>query len=312
MDCGIELIDRAWLDGYRFAAGSDIQGFFTKIPKPRVFEFLRNEIDDADFIVLVERALTVELCNAEQLSAEDLHMFPTGPVGVAQGCPLSALAGNIVLHDFDKKMNDPARGLVCIRYIDDFLVLGKKLRSVEKGMEAAKAHLKRLRMNTYDPIRSPKKAFSGGLNGQVFLGHSLVPGSYPPSDAAQAKLRKSVNSLIQAGQKAIDKAVEGRKLKSSDRTFAATLVAITNSLQGWRGSFRSSNCPAIFAGLDNWVQRRVSDFESYFRTHTAGADAVGRNMALGVMPLVAPSKALEPDSSKAKTSAPSAPSPTAA
>jgi retron-type reverse transcriptase len=301
VDCAIELIDQAWSEGYRFAAGSDIKGFFTKIPKPKVFEFLRNEIDDLEFLALVERALTVELCNAEQLSAEDLHLFPTGQDGVAQGCPLSALAGNIVLNAFDKEMNDPSRGLVCIRYIDDFLVLGKKLKSVEKGMDAAKAHLKRLCMDTYDPVRSPKKAFSGMLNGQVFLGHSLVPGSYPPSDAAQAKLRKSVNSLIQTGQKAIDKAVNGRKLKSSDRTFAATIVAITNSLQGWRGSFRSSNCPALFAELDRWVQRRVSDLERYLRTHTAGADAIARNMALGLMPLVAPLTAF-PNSPKGKGS----------
>lgn len=292
VDCAIELIDKAWLNGFRFAAGSDIKGFFTKIPKPKVIEFLRKEIDDTDFIALVERALTIELCNADRLSADDLHMFPTGADGVAQGCPLSALAGNIVLHNFDKEMNDATRGLLCIRYIDDFLVLGKKLRSVEKGMEAAQAHLKRLGMDTYDPVRSPKKAFSGVMNGQVFLGHSLVPGSYPPSDAAQAKLKKAVGALIQSGQKAIDKAVEGRKLKSSDKTFAATIVAITNSLQGWRGSFRSSNCPTIFAELDKWVQRRVSDLERYLRTHTASADATARNMALGVMPLVPPSPVL--------------------
>lgn len=285
VDHAIEQIEEAWRDGKRFSAGSDIKGFFTRIPKRQVLEFLEAEIDEADFIGLVRRALTVELSNADQMTAEDLHMFPTGPDGVAQGCPLSALAGNIVLQEFDRQMNDPCRGLTCIRYIDDFLILGSKLNSVQKGMEAAKSYLQTLGMDTYDPARSPNKAFSGAMNGQVFLGHSLIPGSYPPSDGAQAKLQRSINDLIKQGQKAISKAVGGRKLKPTDRTFAATVVAITHTLQGWRGSFRSSNCPETFIELDIWVQRRVADFESYFRTHTAGAAKDVRSAALGVFQL---------------------------
>jgi hypothetical protein len=287
VDCAIELIEQASQAGYRYAAGSDIRNFFTKISKQQVIDFLFSQVPEPDFIGLLERALTVELCNADQMSAEDLHMFPTGTDGVAQGCPLSALAGNIVLREFDKQMNDPDRGLICIRYIDDFLVLGRNLGGVQKGMAAAKLHLQTLKMDTYEPKASPNKAFIGPLAaGHVFLGHALVPGRYPPSQAAQDKLKRSIEQLVRDGQKAIDKAVAGRKLKPSDRTFAATLVAISNTLQGWKGSFRSSNCLVTLNELDTWVHRRSIDFESYFHTHTHRKPAKVRDMALGIMPLV--------------------------
>jgi hypothetical protein len=38
-------------------------------------------------------------------------------------------------------MNDPKRGIVCIRYIDDFIILGKKADHVRKAMASARSHL---------------------------------------------------------------------------------------------------------------------------------------------------------------------------
>jgi RNA-directed DNA polymerase len=285
VDHAIAMIEEAWDAGKAYAAGSDIRGFFKKIPKTRVFKFLSSSIDEPEFVDLVQRALTVELANASQLTTDDLHLFPTGPDGVAQGCPLSALAGNIVLNDFDNEMNRPERGLVCVRYIDDFIILGKSSGAVLKGMSSAKAMLRVLGMDTYDPKQSPNKAFLGKLHGQVFLGHQLVRGSYPPSSGAQDRLKASIDRLINDGQKSIQKAVTGRTVKATDRTFAATLVTINLTLKGWKGSFRSSNCPATFAEIDIWVRRRVKDFESYFRTHIKDVTADRRMLAYGLVSL---------------------------
>jgi len=80
-------------------------------------------------------------------------MFPTGADGVAQGCPLSALAGNIVLEAFDTAMN--GRGITCIRYIDDFVLMGKTRHAVDMAMRSAEALLGELHMKIYDPIASP-------------------------------------------------------------------------------------------------------------------------------------------------------------
>jgi hypothetical protein len=278
------MIDEAWSKGHRFAAGSDIQGFFTRIPKAHVLTFLKQEVSDLKFLALVERALAVDLSNASTLSKADLAMFPIGPDGVAQGNPLSALAGNIVLHDFDKAMNQ--RGLICIRYIDDFIILGKKLANVRKGMEAARAMLRELKMDAYDPATRNDKAFIGEIDGsQTFLGYRLKPPTYPPSEKAQAKLKDAINRLIREGQTSIRKAVAGRPLKPTDRTFAETVVTINKTLQGWRGSFQCSKCPETFRSLDLWTQGRLRDFERFLVDKTKCSSASERSSAVGITPL---------------------------
>ncbi len=281
VDMAIGLIDDAWHEGYRFAAGSDIKSFFTKIPKADVLAFLSREIFDEKFIGLIERALTIELRNAADLSEDDLALFPLGPGGVAQGSPLSALAGNIVLRDFDHEMNQ--RGLICIRYIDDFVLLGKKFSNVRKGMDAAGQLLRQLGMDIYDPSNDSSKAFIGPIDGsQTFLGYKLEPSSYPPSPEAQEKLKARIERLIREGQATIRKVVASRPLKHTDRAFAPTIVAINNTLMGWKGSFKSSNSPEVFQALDKWTQGRIADFEHFMERQLRGCPSGLRAKALGV------------------------------
>jgi hypothetical protein len=286
VDNALKIFDQCVDDGYSHVAGSDIAGFFTKIPKAKVFKFLEPEIADPAFMELARAALTVELSNADKLSPDDLRLFPTDEEGVAQGCPLSALAGNIVLRDFDEEMNAPARGLRCIRYIDDFIVLGGSRRSVLKGMAAARSLLATLGMNIYDAEQAPTKAFVGrGGDPFEFLGRKLIPGQFPPGEAAKKKLCLSIDSLIKDGQTAIHKAVNGRRLGSNDKPFGPTVVAINNAIRGWRGCYRYSNCPEVFAELDHWICRRLTDFEAYLDSHAPKKDRTARMAALGLRQL---------------------------
>ena len=263
VDHAIAIFDERVKAGDRYVAGSDISGFFTKIPRERVLAFLEAEGVEADFLQLVRDGLTVELSNADKLSDDDLKMFPTGADGVAQGCPLSALAGNIVLESFDTAMN--GRGITCIRYIDDFLVIGKTRHAVDAAMRAAGALLGKLDMKIYDPVASPNKAFAGTVGeGHAFLGYELRPGSYPPSLGARAKLHEQIAALIASGQKAIIKAVSGRALTSQDRCYAQTLVRLDHAIRGWRNSFKSSNCPDLYDQLDGEIDRRLHDFRSFY------------------------------------------------
>lgn len=274
----IKLFQERVEAGDRYVAGSDIAGFFTQIPRGAVIDFLTAEGVEPAFVQLLKEAMTVELANADKLSEDDRKLFPTGADGVAQGCPLSALAGNIVLRDFDAEMN--SRGITCIRYIDDFIVMGKTKATVEKAMAAAKLWLRQLKMNTYDPATAPNKAFIGKVEeGRVFLGYKLIPGVYPPSDGSCEKLMSQVAALIARGQASIAKAVADRTLTSQDRCYAQTLVAIDNTLRGWRGSLRASNCPEVFRQLDLLIDRRLGDFRSFHKEKIAKRSAAQRRKA---------------------------------
>jgi hypothetical protein len=283
VDSAISLFDQCHKAGDRFVAGSDIAGFFTKIPRAKVLDLLRLDTTEHDFIDLFDRALTVELSNADALGPEERSLFPTGADGVAQGCPLSALAGNIVLEDFDRQMNDPVRGISCIRYIDDFILIGRSRSNVEKALKSAKAQLSTLGMDIYDPATSPTKAFIGEIGqSHVFLGYEIIPGRYPPSPSARDKLIGRIDALIRAGQISIRRAVQGRPLTSQDRCYAQTLAAVDNTVKGWRGSFRSSTCVPTFERVDREIERRLKDFEAFFRSHTAACNPAMRRRALGI------------------------------
>jgi len=281
VDTGLRLFQTRVEAGDRYCAGSDIAAFFTKIPRQKVFDFLVASGAEIEFVELVEKALTVELANEDQLSAADRKLFPTGPDGVAQGCPLSALAGNIVLRDFDARMN--VRGITCIRYIDDFILLGRNEGSVAKAMISAGKMLADYGMSIYDPVRAPTKAFRG-LIGEPheFLGHELRPGSYPPASGARNKLMAQIAALITEGQRSIDKVARGQALRPQDRCYAQTLVAIDNTIRGWRGSFKMSNCLEVFAGMDMEIDRRLEGFQGFYRAKMSRMNRAQQRRAMKV------------------------------
>jgi retron-type reverse transcriptase len=284
VDHAIALFEERVREGDRYVAGSDISGFFTKIQRKSVVDFLNRDLVESNFVRLVDDALTVELSNVFNLSEDDRKLFPTGEDGVAQGCPLSALAGNIVLENFDLEMNK--RGITCIRYIDDFIVIGKKLSSVRKAMEGAKSILSRLNMDIYDPKKSPNKAFIGSIGEpHVFLGYKLIPGVYPPGDVACDRLMAQIGQLISDGKRSIHGAVSGRILANQDRCYAQTLVAVDRVIHGWRASFRSSNCPNFFERIDQEIDRCLLDFRSFFSSKMTGKTATQQRRATHVQML---------------------------
>ena len=206
----ISIIQAAFESGNaNFVAGSDISGFFNRIDKPTVVNFLSKETSDKAFVRLFSAALDVDLKNAPELIARgEMDLFPTDEHGVAQGCPLSAFAGNIALKSFDEKMNGD--GITCIRYIDDFILLGRKKAAVAKAMASAKEHLDRLEMSIYDPHSRPDKAFSGSIQeAHDFLGYRLIPGLYPPSEKNREKLLKSIDTEFEIGRQHILRALNG-------------------------------------------------------------------------------------------------------
>jgi RNA-directed DNA polymerase len=281
VDMALDLVDAAFLAGAKHVAGSDIAGFFTKIPRQAVADFVRSSVNDDEFADLFERAMTVELENADALASEDLHMFPTGADGVAQGCPLSAFAGNVVLREFDAAMND--RGVTCIRYIDDFIVLAANRSKVVKAMASAKAMLTALGMETYDHETSPKKAFLGEITeGKVFLGYEIIPGLYPPSPASQAGLLTRIEAELKSGKGAMRDAAKGVPVATHAKSYAYTLAAVDKIIHGWASSFRRSRCQNSRVALDHKIDRLLNDFELHYRRQIVDLDAYGKRRVTGV------------------------------
>ncbi len=277
----LALIEHAENDGAEFAIRSDIRNFFPSFPRDEVLEYIRREIADPDFVGLFERAVTVELKNREALGA-DAELFPLGVDGVAQGSPLSVLAGNIVLRRFDAELNH--RGVRCVRYIDDFLILASTRKSARKALEAGLDILKSLKLQAYDPTDGTGKAWQGSLSGGFdFLGYSVVRGLNPPSVAARKKLLGNVAAEIAEGKKWISRALRSDVPQTKRvQCYIQTLIQIDGMLRGWSGAFQHSRSTQTFIDLDAKIDAQLAAFDRWFEDAVRGRTHVMARRALGV------------------------------
>jgi hypothetical protein len=73
---------------------SDIREFFTRIPRDVVFRALDALVPDSELLEFAKQATETELANLSKLGP-DASYFPLYEIGVAQGCCLSPLMGNL-------------------------------------------------------------------------------------------------------------------------------------------------------------------------------------------------------------------------
>ncbi len=264
-----------------FVAGSDISGFFTKIRQSRVVDFIGRQTIDREFIDIFSRALKVELANANEMDPEDLKLFPTDDLGVAQGCPLSAFAGNVAFKDFDQNLN--GRGIICIRYIDDFILLGRDKQAVAKAFESAAQHLVSMGMSIYKPDERPDKAFFGPMSGAFdFLGYRLIPNVYPPASKNRESVLGSVRAELDRGRAHILRALNGGANGKPLQLYAQTVVAIDDLLRAWSGSFRASRCLKTAGEIDEAINELLSGFIGFYLDKVKGCSQTQKRRALGV------------------------------
>ncbi len=279
VDKAIALAVEAIRGGAKWFIRSDIPGFFTKIPKSKITDFIRStpEVDE-DFARLFDAAMAVNLANAETLG-EDALLFPNGEEGVAQGSSLSPLIGNILLRDFDQAMN--GRGITCIRYIDDFLILGSNKKAVERAFSSAKQMLADYGMDAYDPGKRPDKAAIGEVgNGFEFLGCHVQPGLIMPSKAAREKLLEKMRLIIGDGKRAMKEArnrPDGREPR-----YAQTLCHLDRTIKGWGDAFAFCNARQVFQDMDEQIDNELSQFKRHVHSLMCGKSPLKKRRILGV------------------------------
>ena len=280
---GLALINDAFKNGKKFFVRSDISGFFDGIPRGKVLELLSAHVDDKSFLAILDKATTVILENEKKLG-EDRLVFPINDEGVAQGSPLSPLFGNILLNDFDKIFND--RGIVCVRFIDDFIILGEQEGHVHKAFNSAREYLQKLNLKCHDPFGkgvSPEKAQHGNVDkGFIFLGYDIRPGMIQPSKSARSELLKNIDSHLIRGSEQIDQAIAAENSGENTQRYTQTLQLVDNVIRGWGNAFAYGNVPNTLNDLDGQIDLYLERFRNWFGRRLKDADAKAKRRAGGV------------------------------
>lgn len=276
----IETIMTAIDGGSRFYFQSDIRAFFTKIPTDKVVEFVRRETGDEAFVELFDKALEVHLGNADELVGYT-HLFPKGGVGVAQGSSLSAFAGNVLLYDMDQKLN--TMGVTAVRYIDDILMVGADLSTIDAAKAYAEKTLTDFGFGLYTPADGPEKAAQGECSKSInFLGCTLQPKRCAPSAKSIDNMKEGVREALAASKTAIKKVLTSGTPLNSKHSQSATLESLGKRIYGWQKSFDFCNQRQPFEHLDDYVARLVANYHGAIVRQLGKADPRVKAMILGI------------------------------
>ncbi len=266
-----------------FFIRTDINGFFQRVNRSDAVASLLAGINDEDFVDLATRATITELDDATR-HMEQMGIFPLYEEGVAQGSCLSPLLCNVLLHPFDEQMN--SRGVVTVRYIDDFILLAPSERAVRRAFESAKSWLAERGLTCYDPFNpehSDKAAFGRMEKGADFLGCEVSTSLIRPT-------RKNFKSLVRKVEEAFENSLRSLKTPSKAQndhtTFAETIVVASKTLRAWANTYGFCTDSRIFRDIDSSIGQAMSTYEMDYHRLRAGMREVDARRATGLFPLV--------------------------
>jgi RNA-directed DNA polymerase len=248
----------------KFYITSDIAGFFNDINRHKVTNALNNRISDPKFQTLFANALNTELENMAELQKSDRHeLFPIYEIGVAQGCCLSPFAGNIFLREFDSRMNDSE--LLCLRYIDDFIILGPTEKDVRKKFNEAVSLLKSLGLSAYEPSAESDKAKAGPVEkGFDYLGCSINPHNVRPSKKSWNRLHREISDSFGFTLQAID--APSQPFQENRLSFTDCIVQNSRKLESWAKQYKFCTDKRVMKQWNGVLLDEFHNFEvTYFK-----------------------------------------------
>ena len=242
---------------------------------------MAKAVGDDEFMSLFRQAIHVELSNLSQLRVY-ADRFPTEDIGIAQGSALSPLLGNIILADFDRLMNDG--DCRCIRYIDDFIILGPSEFAVMARFRLAKRLLGALGMSiALDKTSKNAIPITASFE---FLGIEFNNGLIRPASKARTKFLGSLRAAFEQSRKALRGYRNGQPLLKTQAVLG-NLKKADGIIQGWGKHYRFCNDQRCFENLDKDVAELVRDYLGFYseerrNTQVDRAPMLGIEMLRGI------------------------------
>lgn len=241
----------SYKNDFKYILEVDIKNFFgtidiKKLLNEKVFPFLSDNTLNS----LIEDALSQNVGNLDIMLEDEKELFQDN--GLPQGNSLSPFLSNIYLYDFDRRFENEV-DMKLVRYADDFVILCKSKKMVQKALSITKHELQeKLGLKIYDVGEKNDKGkektkIIENINFQnlIFLSIRFDGKRLIPIEDKREDITRKIEELI-----AIKK----------DSNILETFNKINNYLCGWLASYHFCNIDIFFEKIDKSVNKLLARF----------------------------------------------------
>ena len=221
--------------GYTKAVVLDLSKYFDTMNHTILLNLLRQQVKDERVIQMVKRYLKSGVMeNGVVMATEE---------GSPQGGNLSPLLANIYLNEFDQEYN--RRGVPCIRYADDIVLLAKSERASKRLLETSTRYLeKKLKLTVNKEKSRCVSVFA--IRNFKYLGFAMG--------------RNGNGIYIRVHPKSWKKMKQRLKELSSRRrvqSIIPSLKKIETYMRGWLNYYSVASMKNLIENLNGWLYHRI-------------------------------------------------------
>ena len=221
--------------GYRYAVTLDLSKYFDTLNHELMLNILRKDMKDERVIQLIKRYLKSGVMEDGVVTATE--------EGSPQGGNLSPLLANIYLNEFDQEFKE--RGVPCIRYADDIVLLAKSKRASERLLEKSTTYLEeKLKLKVNKDKSRTVSVFA--IRNFKFLGFALGRNGKGIYARVHPKSWKKFKARL--------KELSSRRTVQSIRP---SLERIKVYARGWLNYYRIADMKNPIDDINGWLYHRI-------------------------------------------------------
>ena len=221
--------------GYTFAVVLDLSKYFDTLNHEILINLLRRNVKDERVVQLIKRYLKSGIMeNGVVVDTEE---------GSPQGGNLSPLLANIYLNEFDQEFLK--RGVPCVRYADDIVLLARSKRASERLLESSTKYLeKKLKLTVNREKSRTVSVFA--IRNFKFLGFALGRNGRGIYVRVHPKSWKKFKSKL--------KDLSSRK---SAQSIKPSLEKIKVYARGWLNYYGIASMKNNIDAINGWLYHRI-------------------------------------------------------